>query len=233
MKYIIRIVSIIGLISVSQLAYPDSITDTYNTGDTLTATMMNNIKSAVNDNDTRITTNSADITTNASGVSTNVSNITSNETRIEALESVKSIKAVDANGLVIGELISIDAKYGTHFNVFTSQEYLEVNIPMTPDFNNEYTLLRFLTTDCTGAAYTIYPNGTVYLVSPPGGVYVKYYTPKSSVAQNVTVQSYTVGLGPCTSDVRTLWMFSANQNVPAITGVADIMYTLPITFQRQ
>jgi hypothetical protein len=55
MKYFIRIVSIIGLISVSQLAYPDSITDTYNTGDTLTATTLRNIKSAVNDNDSRIT----------------------------------------------------------------------------------------------------------------------------------------------------------------------------------
>ena len=43
-----RITSIIGLISLSQLAYTSDITDTYVTGDTLTAAKMNNIKAAVN-----------------------------------------------------------------------------------------------------------------------------------------------------------------------------------------
>jgi hypothetical protein len=54
MKYSLSILSIIGLLMISQLARSDSITDTYSTGDTLTATKMNNIKSAVNDNDARI-----------------------------------------------------------------------------------------------------------------------------------------------------------------------------------
>ena len=54
MKYFIRNVVIIGLFSISQLAYPGSITDIYNTGDTLTATTLDNIKSAVNDNDSNI-----------------------------------------------------------------------------------------------------------------------------------------------------------------------------------
>jgi hypothetical protein len=56
MKRIISLVSIIGIFSVSQYVYADSITDTYNTGDTLTATTLNNIKSAVNDNDSRVDT---------------------------------------------------------------------------------------------------------------------------------------------------------------------------------
>ena len=55
MKYLIKMLSIVGLLLIPQLAYPDSITDTYNTGDTLTATTLRNIKSAVNDNDSRIT----------------------------------------------------------------------------------------------------------------------------------------------------------------------------------
>ena len=54
MKYSIRILAIVGLLMMSQLARSDSITDTYTTGDTLTATTLNNIKSAVNDNDARI-----------------------------------------------------------------------------------------------------------------------------------------------------------------------------------
>jgi len=48
MKYIIRIVSIIGLFSISASAYSVDITDTYNAGDVLTATTLDNIKSAVN-----------------------------------------------------------------------------------------------------------------------------------------------------------------------------------------
>jgi hypothetical protein len=54
MKNYIKSVTMIGLLSMSQFVHPDSITDTYNTGDTLTATTLNNIKSAVNDNDSRI-----------------------------------------------------------------------------------------------------------------------------------------------------------------------------------
>lgn len=55
MKCYIKIVSLIGLLTISQLVYPAPITDTYITGDTLTAGTLDNIKSAVNDNDARIT----------------------------------------------------------------------------------------------------------------------------------------------------------------------------------
>jgi hypothetical protein len=211
MKYFIRITLVIGLFSIHQSAYSDSISDTYNTGDTLTASTLNTIKDAVNDNDSRIGT----------------------------LEGAMSIKAIDANNLVIGELISVNAGFDRSFDVITSQKYLEVDIPMSPRFGNDAFLL-YLTTDCTGAAYSYYPNGTVYLALQLNGTYAKYYTPKSSVAQIVTPLSQTnipdtFSPGPC----RTVggeppeWLFPASQNVPAITGVADIMYTLPITFQRQ
>lgn len=43
--------TVIALAFTSQLVTAGSITDTYTTGDTLTATMLNNIKTAVNDND--------------------------------------------------------------------------------------------------------------------------------------------------------------------------------------
>lgn len=54
MKYLSSILAIVGLILMSQLVYADSITDTFSTGDTLTVATMDNIKSAVNDNDSRI-----------------------------------------------------------------------------------------------------------------------------------------------------------------------------------
>jgi hypothetical protein len=68
MKKFISALSIIGLFSIAQPALSDSITDTYTTGDTLTATTLNNIKSAVNGNDSKISTNAANISTNASSI---------------------------------------------------------------------------------------------------------------------------------------------------------------------
>ena len=55
MKNLIKIVSIFGLISISPLGYSVDITDTYTTGDTLTAETLENIKSAVNSKQNRVT----------------------------------------------------------------------------------------------------------------------------------------------------------------------------------
>ena len=57
MKQKIILATFIALTLTCQLVAAGSITDTYSTGDTLTATKMDNIKAAVNDNDTRITNN--------------------------------------------------------------------------------------------------------------------------------------------------------------------------------
>ena len=54
MKNLTGIMTIIGLFLVSQPVCSESITDTYNTGDTLTAAQLDSIKSAINDNDVRI-----------------------------------------------------------------------------------------------------------------------------------------------------------------------------------
>jgi hypothetical protein len=54
MKNLLKIASIIGLTVITQTAYSAPVTDTFETGDTLTAEKLNNIKAAVNDNNTRI-----------------------------------------------------------------------------------------------------------------------------------------------------------------------------------
>jgi hypothetical protein len=54
MKNLLKIASIIGLTVITQTAYSAAVTDTFETGDTLTAAQLNNIKAAVNDNNTRI-----------------------------------------------------------------------------------------------------------------------------------------------------------------------------------
>lgn len=76
-----------GLLLASQLAYSGSIADTYTSGDTLTATKMGNIKSAVNDNDSNISINTSDISTNASDILTNASDISTNISQISANDS--------------------------------------------------------------------------------------------------------------------------------------------------
>jgi hypothetical protein len=56
MKNLLKIVSIIGLTVITQIAYsaPNGVTATFTTGDTLTAEKLNNIKDVVNDNNNRI-----------------------------------------------------------------------------------------------------------------------------------------------------------------------------------
>jgi len=75
MKYLIKLLAIIGFASISFMAYADTITDTYLDGDTLTATTLNNIKSAVNDNDSNISANGSAIATNESDISDNAAAI--------------------------------------------------------------------------------------------------------------------------------------------------------------
>jgi hypothetical protein len=55
MNKLLKITLVTGLFSISLLAYAVDITDTYTTGDTLNATKMNNIKSAVNSKQNRVT----------------------------------------------------------------------------------------------------------------------------------------------------------------------------------
>jgi hypothetical protein len=54
MNNLIKMVSIIGLTAIAQTGFTAEVTDTYNSGDTLTAATLETIRDAVNDNDTRI-----------------------------------------------------------------------------------------------------------------------------------------------------------------------------------
>lgn len=55
MKFKVKLIVAGGLLSVSPVVFSDDITDTYNNGDTLTATQLNNVKSAVNSKQNRVT----------------------------------------------------------------------------------------------------------------------------------------------------------------------------------
>ena len=70
MKYSIIFTTVITLALTSQLVTAGSIADTYAAGDTLTATKMENIKTAVNDNDNNINLNTTNIGINNDQIST-------------------------------------------------------------------------------------------------------------------------------------------------------------------
>ena len=87
MKNFIKIASITGLFSISMFAYSGEITDTYTAGDTLTATTLNNIKSAVNNNDINIGINSSEITDHENRI-----------TALEGLSGATSYLSIPARG---------------------------------------------------------------------------------------------------------------------------------------
>ena len=112
MNYSIKILLLVGLASLSIQAYSDAITDTYATGDTLTADTLNNIKSAVNDNDSNITTNTTNIGTNATNISTNAADISTNSTNINTNTTDIGINAAGIStnaGNISGNSARIDS----------------------------------------------------------------------------------------------------------------------------
>ena len=84
MKYSIIFTTVITLALTSQVVTAGSIADTYATGDTLTATKMENIKTAVNDNDGNVSTNTSNISSNTNEIGINTLGIANNASNIAA-----------------------------------------------------------------------------------------------------------------------------------------------------
>ena len=95
MKQKIIFTTIIALALYSQLVSAGSIADTYTTGNTLTATMLDNIKTAVNNNDSNSDANTNNIGINTNDISVNADDITINSGDITALDNTKPVVAYD------------------------------------------------------------------------------------------------------------------------------------------
>ena len=89
----------LGLAFSATAAQAGSISDTFATGTTLTATHMNNIKSAVNDNDTRITTLDSTVADHTTSITTLNTTVAGHTTSITTLNTdVSNLKKNIASG---------------------------------------------------------------------------------------------------------------------------------------
>ena len=161
-----------GLILIIPVTLADSINDTYSSGDTLTATTMNNIKSAVNDNDSRITSNRDDITRNNAGITTNASEIADNFNLINQnvgdISDLQSGRAPVARNVIDIDCDAnpdalIEPPYSDHF-------YPNTTFNITGDCNGPIIVssdhVRLVGAEPNRAASIVLPNP----VTPPASV---------------------------------------------------------------
>ena len=150
----------------SQVNFAGSITDTFTTGDTLTATHLNNVKAAVNDNNSRVTTNTADIDTNTSGVSTNKTSIQNNASNIGLNTSgvLTNANNISTNSVNIGINTA---------DIATNTAGIANNAADAADIVNQMPAVK----QAVGAIWTIMPtvsntNINSITVTPPANGYV-------------------------------------------------------------
>ncbi len=196
MKQRIIITTLLAL--VSQITAAGPITDTYTTGDTLTATKMDNIKAAINDNDIRINTNATDIgilQSNKSAAESNQVDVFSSKVlTTNNLTTVSSITiTAPSNGIILvlfsafGRLIHPSIN-GNNDNVLTQLQYAILTDDtgtIIPQFRQIITLP---VTSSTGAYDLSMSSNRTFTVSSQG-----QYT--FHVRAKVTDHPSTVGQG--------------------------------------
>lgn len=186
MKNFIRIASITGLISISMLAYSAEIADTYTSGDTLTATTLNNIKSAVNDNDIRIGGNATAIGDNAASIGTNTTSIGSKQDRVTGTcQASQSIRVINADGSVTcefdsdsgGDITGVTA--GTGLTGGGTTGTVTINLDVNPAFRATKSVTQNFTSTAADVSFNteVFDSGGDYnpttstFVTPVDGVY--------------------------------------------------------------
>jgi len=215
MKRFTRTVSIVGLVSALQIVSAGSITDTYNTGDTLTTTTLDNIKSAVNDNDARITTlETASVPIIVKDSDSSVVG------RLIATDESFSWWVINSMGFILE--LDGDGNLGYEILHFTGPSC--TNTAYVPDSETSRRVAAkqgYVFTDPTG--------GSVY--------YLSANTSKTSSISTLSRYelsfdtSYTpIVTVTCVNNSETIDGFQALPNVPGITGVPSTSYG-PVSLQ--
>ena len=209
-NHIFAIIGItIALIHTSVVA--GTVTETFSTGDTLTADKLNNIKDAVNDNDTRIT-----------GVRTlNV-----------YVNSVKRGALIDS----MDDFSPAHFSTATVFTVLLDSGYIAY-LSTSGDGLHEFGL-AYESVDCTGQAYdqadganpVLLSQGYVYSNDSPS-TGTAYYVPAGALQKAVNIQSFTKD-NVCNPANYTGSGVPVYLNDPGITGIskADLVGDLKVGF---
>ena len=160
------------------------------------------VKSSIDDNDSRITDNSAPVVT-------------------------------DGGSARIGTLVSISDDVGFVFAKILSDQSFIFQLRLADGSLETYPApLLFNTVDCSGTAYlTNNPGGFASVAFDLAGVPRLYYVAKGSLAtaENFQFSSMTTG-GGCMSQAGTVGFgWSAAPNDPAVTGISNSAYSVPIT----
>ena len=241
MSYNITKLSIIVAISLcgsNLMAGSITVPNTFVGGTPATASEVNAnfsaIKSAVDDNDSRITTNAGDI-------SANTSNITANTNAINSLGSL----SVFVNGVRIGALLEFQFQERSGgmqepvITVFNNSGY-------TAGINHDgdgllYRQITFTTSDCTGQAYVInylgregdfmLRNGEIFSAVDKDVSYA-YYTQNGSITESAHFLSFIqVDTGACfASDYGTpIPAYKIYPNNPNVTGFSNSDFVGAVT----
>ena len=201
MNTLISIISGIVLTVFQCSAIAGTVSDTFSTGDTLTADHLNNIKDAVNDNDIRIT------------------NIRSLNIYVDEVRKGALIDSMDG-------FSPTHFSSATVFTVLLDSGYVAY-VSTNGDGLYEYGL-AYESADCTGQAYdqadganpVLLNQGYVYSNSDPS-TGTAYYVPAGSIPETVTIQSYTNGSNVCQGGSGTWQGVKVYLNEPTITGITN------------
>ena len=163
------------------------------------------VESSVNDNDARITANS------------------------NAFAQYAAPVVLDGDDNLIGMLVDIDQDVEPAVVVLTPQAYF-VSIQLGGGSLFNYPgMMFFATSNCSGTPYSNSPAGNVFGAFDAAGVPALFYTDRASVAiADFNYLSYGTQ-SSCTTMSGTLdFAWPAVPNDPAVTGVSDQVYSLPI-----
>ncbi len=179
------------------------------------------VKSAVDDNDSRISINTSNGIQNTDDVATNTA----------AISAFSGGLSVYANGMRIGYFLGLTGYYSDSVQVLTSSGYF-VTIYHSGGVVDSTDYLGYVGVDCSGQAYVRNTrNFEAYGEVTKGYNNKSLYLTKGATSTNITLAS-TGGDSTCRNyDTPTTYdAFPLLSNDEAVTGVPDSGFTGPITF---
>jgi hypothetical protein len=200
----------------SAWADPIEIPNVFTSGTTARAADVNEnfavAEAAINDHDARIEVNANDI----AAITTEVQQLR------------QPVAVFGGNGNEIGLLIG-DGTFSGHVVILSEQGY-DFTLSRTTGIIREGVFpTYYATTNCSGPSYVVDPPGAVFRsINDPA----LYYVDRESAPISIANGSYWYSSGVCANLVVLDAAWPSLPNDPAITGVSNQPYPLPIKLAR-